>query len=312
MPDLESFDAVRLASIATPSVAVSALEAALRSTVDPERDSPRLFSPAPGGEFLLMPTSNAAYAGVKVVSIAPDNPAKGLPKIQGTYLLFDGKSLSPLAVMDGAELTLIRTPATTAMAIKHLLAADPRGARAGSGTLVVFGAGPQAWRHIVALNDVAPPEKVYIVGRRPERVASLVESCASFGLSAEPATPDIVAEADVVICCTSSATPILDGALVRDDTVAAAVGSHGLNHRELPADLVLRSDIVVESRAGAMREGGNLIPARSPDEWASIGLKNLAELVRGEFVRTARRPAIYSGVGMAWQDIVVAARVFAR
>ena len=308
---LAYFDANQVAQIASAPVAVSALENALAAGhADPELDSPRLFSPAPRGEFLLMPTSFGDYAGVKVVTIAPENPAAGFPKIQGTYLLFDAATLSPIASMDGAELTLIRTPATTVMAIKHLLLADPRGARTDSGTLVVFGAGPQAWRHIESLNQIAPPNRVIVVGRRPERVEELLNKCAAAGISASAGVAADASQADVIICSTSSATPVLNGADVPDNAVVAAIGSHGLEARELPADLILRSDIVVESRAGAMREAGNLIPARSREEWMARELPNLAEVVRGEVTRTEGKPAVYSGVGMAWQDIVVAARIY--
>ncbi|MFC4222537.1 ornithine cyclodeaminase family protein [Lysinibacter cavernae] len=307
---LAYIDAKQLREIATPQVAVAALEAALRSEIDPERDSPRLFSPAPAGEFLLMPTAGTTYSGVKVVTIAPENPAKGHPKIQGTYLLFDSATLAPIALMDGAELTLIRTPATSVLAIKHMLAADPRGARTSSGTVIVFGAGPQAWNHIETLAAIAPPTEVLIVGRRAERVNEVVGQCTAAGISARAATADEVSKADVVICVTSSSVPVFDGALVADHAVVAAVGSHGLDARELEADLVRRADVVVESRAGAMREGGDLIPARSPEEWAEHQLTNLAELVAGGLVRRAGHPAVYSGVGMAWQDIVTAAAVY--
>ena len=72
-----------------------------------------------------MPTQAIGYAGVKVVTIAPANPAAGHPKIQGVYSLFEAEHLTPLAVMDAVELTLVRTPATTALAVKHMVAADP-------------------------------------------------------------------------------------------------------------------------------------------------------------------------------------------
>ena len=97
----------------------------------------------PGGELLLMPASGNMYAGVKVVSIAPDNPARGLPRIQGTYLLFHGESLAPLAICDGADLTSVRTPAVSAVAIKQLTPDAPL-------RTVVYGTGPQAWGHVRA------------------------------------------------------------------------------------------------------------------------------------------------------------------
>ena len=122
---LPFIDAAALRGLLTPTVAVAALEDALRSGLDPELDSPRLFAPLDAGEFLLMPAQSARYAGIKVATVAPENPAQGHPKIQGTYLLLDKVTLTPLAAMDGAELTLIRTPAvaakTSARAKPHVL-----------------------------------------------------------------------------------------------------------------------------------------------------------------------------------------------
>jgi ornithine cyclodeaminase/alanine dehydrogenase-like protein (mu-crystallin family) len=91
-----------------------------------------------------------------------------------------------------------------------------------------------------------------------------------------------------------------------------AVGAHGLNRREVPAALALRSDVVVEGRGSAMREAGNLIPARSAEEWSQQPLSNLTELVAGKFVRRLGHPALYSGVGMAWEDLVVAGHIYTQ
>src|SRR5690606_41617776 len=90
-----------------------ASEGARRADVDPEADGPRLFAENPTGEFLIMPASARHAMGVKVLTLAPDNPARGLEKIQGTYLLFDADTSAPVCVMDGTAITSIRTPAVT-------------------------------------------------------------------------------------------------------------------------------------------------------------------------------------------------------
>ncbi len=112
--------------------AVAAIEAALHGGVDIEADAPRLFSPLTAGEFLLMPSQSPQHAGIKVVTIAPANPARDLPKIQAWYLLFEAETLAPVAILEGAHLTLLRTPAVTAVAVRALLAADPAGPRGPS------------------------------------------------------------------------------------------------------------------------------------------------------------------------------------
>jgi 1-piperideine-2-carboxylate/1-pyrroline-2-carboxylate reductase [NAD(P)H] len=293
---------------------VTALEQALRTDVDPETDSPRLFSPAPGGEFLIMPSTGHRYSGTKLVTIAPGNPAQGRPKIQGTYVLFNSETLAPVAVMDGAELTLLRTPATTALAVKNILAADPRGRASNQDrpeipVLLVFGTGPQASRHIQAISAITAIGEVVIVGRTADRATSLADEWTHRGLKTRVGNETDVFLADVIVCVTSSHEPLFDGDLVRPNAIVAAVGSHGIDAREIDPSLALRADIVVEGRASAMREAGNLIPARSREEWEKEQLTNLAELARGAFTRRLGAPALYTGVGMAWEDLVVAAHI---
>ncbi|GAB3533191.1 ornithine cyclodeaminase [Arthrobacter tecti] len=309
---LTYLDAAALRDAIDERTAVAVLEEALRTDVDPEHDSPRLFSDAPAGQFLLMPTAGKRYSGVKLATIAPENPAAGKPKIQGVYTLLDSGTLSPLILMDGAELTLIRTPATTALAVKNLLAADPRGGDAAprAGAVVVFGTGPQAWRHILAVHAVAPIDSVVIVGRTPDKADALVSRCRELGLDARPGSAADVAGADVVLCVSSASEPLFDGSLVQPHAVVAAVGSHGLDAREIDPELARRADVVVEGRASAMRESGDLIPARSVEEWQEHSLTNLAELVRGDFTRSADRPALFTGVGMSWEDLAVATAIY--
>ncbi len=305
-----------LAHLVSVQECVEVLERALREgSVDPESDSPRLFSDLRAGEFLMMPTEAGAFAGVKLVSIAPDNPASGQPKIQGVYALFDAGHLRPLALMDAAELTLARTPATTALAVRHILAAGGNGtpeAAAAMHRLAVLGTGPQAVRHISAITTAVRVEEVVVIGRRPGSSAQLVESLRGAPFRVRGGDHADLPAADVIVCVTSSSEPVLDDRHVAPDAVVCAVGSHGLDRREVPAALALRSDVVVEGRASAMREGGNLIPARSVEEWAQVPLTNLAELVRGGLVRRPGHPALYSGVGMAWEDIIVAGHIYAR
>lgn len=302
---LPYIDAAALRALVPPASAVAALEEALRGGQDPELDSPRLFAPLDAGEFLLMPAQSARYAGVKVATVAPGNPAKGHPKIQGTYLLLDGSFLTPLCSMDGAELTLVRTPAVTAMALKHLLAL--RGAES-AGAVVVFGTSLQADRHIEALRAVSGIASLVVVGRRAGAARELADRWVARGLSARPGDADDVAGADVVVCATSSAEPVFDGSLVGDSAVVAAIGSHGLDAREIDPALARRAEVVVEGRASALREAGDLIPARPAKEWAERGLATLSDLVNGRFAPEAGKPLLYTGVGMSWEDLVVAGR----
>ena len=306
---LPYFDAAQVRARAPWCAAVDALAAALRDDVDPEQDGPRVFSPAPGGEFLLMPASGARYSGVKALTVAPGNPARGLEKIQGVYVLCSSDTLAPVALLDGTELTAIRTPAVTLLAVTRILAATPGGAPEAPRVLV-FGAGVQALNHLRAAHALLPGARLGVVGRSEDRVRVLVETLAAEGVDVEARSAADVDTADVILCATTSTTPLFDGAAVAPDAVVAAVGQHGLDAREVDAALVRRSDVVVEGRASALREAGDLIPARSAEEWQRIRPANLRDLVVDGIARTPGKPCLYAGVGMAWEDLVTAAMVY--
>lgn len=308
------FDASAVRAAAPFDRAVRALEEALLAGLDPEFDSPRLFSPAPAGEFLIMPTEGARYSGIKAVTIAPGNPAHGLEKIQGVYILFDSATLAPAALMDGTELTAIRTPATTLTAVKHIAAAAPEGEELGTAPhILVFGAGPQAVNHIRAAHAVFPQARYSVVGRRAHRIEALIRTLAAEGTQVEDASgamEETVAAADVILCVTSSSEPLFAGHLPRNGAIIASVGQHGLDAREVDETLVRRSDVVVEGRASAWRESGDLIPARTVREWQEINPPNLQDLVRGKLTRRPATCCLFTGVGMAWEDLVTAAVVY--
>lgn len=306
--------------------AMDALDAALLERgdgtprVNPEADGPRLFSPAPDGEFLLMPAQGSPFSGLKALTVAPNNPDRGLEKIQGLYILFDSHTLSPLAIFEGASLTAIRTPAVTLSAMRGLArAAAPGTEVSAQPELLVFGAGVQAASHIEAAVQTFPGVRVRVAGRRADRVADLINTLREQPITADTdfaaVTPEsldaAVASADLIICVTSASTALFDGDLVRNNAIVAAAGTHGLERRELDDALIARADVVVEGRGSAQRENGNLV---SIDEarWADANRApaNLADLANGRVARRANHPAVYTGVGMSWEDLVCATALY--
>lgn len=124
------------------------------------------------------------------------------------------------------------------------------------------------------------------------------QSATAAGIDAVAGDRSAAASADVIVTATSSASPVLWLADIRP---GAAIGSHGRESRELGDDLVRSADVVVEARSSAERENGNLAVAPGLASAAT----NLRELVRGELHRRPGVPAVYTGVGMAWEDLAV-------
>ncbi|MCB5908934.1 ornithine cyclodeaminase family protein [Streptomyces pinistramenti] len=286
------------------AVAIDALRTALREGTDPAADPPRTIVPVEHGQLLLMPAHQHRYAGVKVATVAPDNPAAGLPRVQGQYLLFDAATLAPLALLDGIALTTVRTAAVSALAADHLAAPD-------ASRLVVFGAGPQARGHLDALRAVRPLTHVTVVGRTPERVERFAEAARrDTGITVEPGDPSAVATADLVACCTTARTPLFDGTQLAPHATVMAVGSHEPDAREVDDATVRGSTLVVESRAAAAREAGDLIPDLESGRLDQDALIPLADLVTGRATADPARPRFFKSVGMAWEDLAVAGAAY--
>jgi ornithine cyclodeaminase/alanine dehydrogenase-like protein (mu-crystallin family) len=288
--------------------AVDALERALLDGLDPEDDPPRSAFAADAGEILLMPSSWAGAAGVKLPTVAAANPERGLPRIQGVYVLFDAATLAPTALVDGIALTSLRTAAVSALAVRLL--ASP-----GARRLVVFGSGPQAWSHVQALREMRPLERVDVFARDRARLDQFVRRCLEAGVDArapEAAAGEHIPEADIVCCCTTAREPLFDGALVAAGATVVAVGSHEPEAREVDDQLATRASVVVEARSAALREAGDVIQAIEAGALAEDSLMTLAELANGRANLPDEAPRLFKSTGMSWEDVVVATALARR
>jgi len=300
MTALPWYDAQRMFAAVDFGTAVDALQAALADGLDPGADPARGSVPLQRGEFLLMPSQGTGFAGVKVLTVAPANPDRGLPRIQGVYLVCDAETLTPRAMLDGTALTTLRTPALSALAARFLAADEPA-------RVVVVGSGPQAWGHVHALAAVRDLVDVVITGRSARRSERLADRLSAEGFRARAGDASAVADATIVVCATTAAAPVIDGSSVADDALVIAVGSHEPDRRELDGALVGRSQVVVEDRATALREAGDVIIAIAEGHADAASLTPLAQIVRGEASVDRTRPRVFKSVGMGWQDLVVAA-----
>ena len=146
--------------------AVDALEQAFR-TKDPGSGPLRTHFETAAGTLLLMPAVGEAGVGVKLVTLTPANPDRGLPFIHASYVLFDAETQAPEAVLDGSALTALRTAAVSGLATRHLSRQDAH-------RLVVFGAGVQATSHLEAMCGVRPVTELAVVSRSRAAAQALV------------------------------------------------------------------------------------------------------------------------------------------
>ena len=295
--------------------AVTAIEDALKGGLDPAADLQRSILPIEKGELLLMPATSAEGSGIKILTIAPNNPALNQPRIQGVYILFDKENLSISSLLDGAALTTYRTPAISFAAIRQALELSQEDL-----SVVVFGSGPQAISHIQTLAAVLPPEikvsRVTFVARNLEKAKKRIPHLAELGLTTECAVQILGADsvevqeqlqrADLVIAATTARSPLFDSSLLKDSVIVVAVGSHEPDVREVDSKLLSRAQIVVETRASALREAGDVIMAIGEGSITEKSLNDLADVVCGRVTLNRDKPIFFKSSGMSWEDLVIA------
>ena len=194
--------------------------------------------------------------------------------------------------MDGRLITELRTAAVSAVATKHL-------ARPDAHVLAVLGTEVQARAHVRALRLVRRFDDVRVWGRSADRARELASEVGGRATSAE----DAVRGADVVVTATGSAEPVLRGAWLSDGTHVNAVGAVGPKRRELD-DNAMRGAIIVDSRAAALEESGDILLAGA-SVYAELG-----EILAGVIPRPVARTTVFKSLGLAVEDLAAARLVY--
>jgi len=283
---------------------IDALDAVFRSAaVAPPRHHHAIEVPGEAAAtLLLMPAwLPGRYVGVKMVSVFPDNGKRGLPAIFGSYLLSSGTTGELLAIVDGGELTARRTAAASALASRFL-------SRSDSSTLLVCGTGRLAANLIEAHASVRPITEVLVWGRDATKAQQLADRSASPGktITAVSDLAAAAARADVISCCTLSEQPLICGAWLRPGTHLDLIGAFKPTMRESDDEAVRRARLFVDTRAGALAEGGDLIqPIRAGIISADAIVADLAELVGGlaKGRQTDTEITLFKSVGASIEDL---------
>jgi ornithine cyclodeaminase/alanine dehydrogenase-like protein (mu-crystallin family) len=295
------------ASIPMPAL-LDAVEAAFRDVAAGNDRSPlRAHVDTDAGDLLVMPGVRAGGAGftVKLVTVVAGNAARGLPTVQAVVVWFDGETGRPVALIDGAALTAMRTGAASGVATRLL-------ARPDSSVLALIGAGAQAEWQLRAVAAARPIERCLVYAPSAEARESFASRLGVVvGVEVEPVATadDAVRRADVVCCATTSSTPVFDAAAVRDGTHVNGIGAYRLDMVELPPDLFVRAEVVaVDSREAALAEAGDVVAALDSGAIASVDhLVEIGTVARGW---AERRPAdsvtAFKSVGLAIQDVAAA------
>jgi ornithine cyclodeaminase/alanine dehydrogenase-like protein (mu-crystallin family) len=260
--------------------------------------------------LLLMPAWSSQFTGLKTVTVKIDNRSLKIPTVQGSYLLIDNATGTPVAMMDGTELTRRRTAAAGALAADYL-------ARKDSSTLLLIGAGALGPHFAHAHASVRPIKTILIYNRTHEKSLALAAELSAEGYAARAVTDleAAMSEADIISGITSSTSAIIKGAWLKPGTHIDLAGAFKPSMRETDAEAVGRSRVYVDTRHGAEVEAGDLIQAKAEGQFEFDRVQgDLFELCRG--TKTGRKTddeiTLFKSCGTALEDLATAQMVHLR
>ncbi|MDE0680592.1 MAG: ornithine cyclodeaminase family protein [Gammaproteobacteria bacterium] len=266
----------------------------------------RSFVPVADGKggMGIMPGDTPSAFGAKLVSIYADNPARGLPMIQGCILLFDRENGTPAALVEGAAVTGIRTAAASGAATRAL-------AREDASVLALLGYGVQAETHLEAMRCVRPVREVRVWGPSIEKAGRFAAAHTDdeVAVTAVETAREAVSGADIVCGVSAASEPVIEGRRLADGCHVNLVGSHSPRTREADGETMGRARVFTEITEFAMKEAGDILLAieegflTESDLAGEIGavIDGAVEGRRGEDEIT-----LYKSLGNVAQDLAAA------
>jgi ornithine cyclodeaminase len=272
----------------------------------PARQHYTVGNSAHGDDFLLtMPAwQTGRCIGIKLATVFPGNSRQGQPAVHDVYALFSGIDGSPIASLDGTELTRRRTAAASALAARFLARPEANG-------LLVVGTGAVAPHIIDTYTTARPITAVRVWGRTSRRAQAVAGSFSGRSIDIE-AIDDLEAGvhwSDIISCATLATAPLVRGAWLSPGQHLDLIGSSTPEMREVDNEALARSRIYVDSRAGALAESGELVQAIARSLITAADIHgSLAALTRGTVSGrgSAEEITLFKSVGCAIEDLAAA------
>jgi alanine dehydrogenase len=246
--------------------------------------------------FGLMPSyaPSLPALGAKLVTVCAGNTGRGLGTHQAMIVILDPVTGVAEAIVDGRYITEARTAAVSAVSARRL-------ARSDAHVLGILGSGVQARSHWEALGLVREFREVRVWSPTADRLGQFA---AETGARAMENAEAVVRGTDVVVAATASPTPVIQNEWVGDGTHVIAVGACRPSQRELDPALVARARLVVDSRAAALQEAGDVVMGIAEGRWTPEHIA--AELGELPVRQNDREITVFKSLGLAVEDLFAA------
>lgn len=264
-------------------------------------DALSLFMPA------YMKTDTGEALAVKIVSLFPENPSRGLAYIQAAVLVLESDTGRAVALLEGSTLTAIRTGAGSGAAVDLL-------ARKDSKVVAIFGAGPQGRTELEAACTVRKIETAFIYNPTREKAETFAEQMAGYktipkDIRVAKTPKEAIEHADIICTATGSSKQVFEDKDVQSGTHISAIGAYTPQMQEVPIETLARARIVVDSYATVMEEAGDIVKAMQAGAIQESNIHaELGEIVLGKKPARGSDDEItfFKSVGNAVQDAVAA------
>ena len=259
--------------------------------------------------FGVMPAylSTPPALGAKLVTVFSGNAARGLPALYATIVLLDPETGALAAIMDGRYITAARTAAVSAVAVRHLSCQNAR-------VLAILGSGVQARSHAEAVCEIRLFQEVRAWSPTPEHLARFV-SDAGAAVRIAANAEDAVRGADVIVLATSSSVPVIQSDWIAPGALVISLGAHEPGMREMDPALTARARLIVDSRAAALVEAGDIVQGIREGRFMDAHIDaELGEVILGRIPgrRANEEIVIFKSLGMAVEDVAAAQLAYTR
>lgn len=283
-----------------------------KEIIVPQRHHHDFPNPKTGADstLLLMPAWHPGQnAGVKMVTISPENSRFDLPSIQGSYMLMDATTGRVQATLEAKTLTAKRTAAASALASSYL-------SKENASSLLMIGTGALSANLIKAHASIRPMKKVFIWGRNPEKAQMVCDELQDedFETQVVKTVEEKISEVDIISCATLSKTPLILGKYIKPGQHIDLVGAYKPDMREADDETISKASVFVDSLDGLGESGDIVIPLEN----GTLKEQNIkGDLFSLTSKKTKGRASVeeitvFKSVGHALEDLVAATYYFEK